>query len=319
MSSKIVQTPIKIVPFPDTTKFKSNTITIDEPIFDPNDKFQDYDHMGKYLVSASSYADDKHQPFNVFNGGKTNSWKTNFNGNKFNFKPKVPYYCQDPYVVIKTEGDMVQTIPSIYQGGGSSTSKYTTMVGNTPYSGEWIQIELPRVSPAYLFRYSILTPTREDGTCTFPKSFLLVGSKDGNNWSYIDLQAVTLTNAPNMNSRIPITYDINTTDYYFFYRFIFIELFPNNGILEINQINLFAFTEPTPNKNAIFEGFENIDSDGIMYSNLHPFKISNIVDETKNTRHLENVIFREEPNDIIFYLPLFLILLTGSFIYKRFY
>jgi len=309
MSSKIVQRPFKVLPLPDGTRFKSNTLTISDAIYDPSDKHEVYDHTGAYKVTASSYADDKHEPYNVFNGGNTSSWKTNYGGNTYIFKPKSQDYCKDPYLVIKEDG-MTQTTPSIYQGGGSTQTKYTTMVGSTAYNGEWIQIQLPTVSPLYLFRYSILTPNGEDGISTFPKSFLLVGSKDGNIWNYIDLQTIPLTNPPDTKIRTPIVYDINSNDHYLFYRFVFIEMFPGNSILEINQINLFAFVEPTPNKNAIEEGFTNMG-----YSN---FNISKYIDDPIKPIDVETIypINKYDSTDI--YFALLLTFLASAMIFLRF-
>jgi len=298
MTSKIVQRPYSVVPFPDGTLFSSNTIKINKKIFDLNDIREDYDHKGTYIVSASSYAgcddgaikcDNDHQPYHVFNGGKTGSWKTNYSGNKYIFKPKLNDYYKDPYLVLGPEGGLTQTVSSIYQGGGSAKTKYTTIVGKTAYNGEWIQIQVPDTSPVYLFRYSILTPDSGDkNICTYPKSFVLVGSKDGNTWNYIDLKNLSLNDAPNTSNRTPIVNNINSQDYYFYYRFIILEMFPNNSILEIDQINLYAFTSPIPNKNAVTESFVGMNS----FSN---YNISTILNEDiehetpiKNNTQIEN-------------------------------
>jgi hypothetical protein len=332
MSSKIKQRPFKIVPIPDdTTKFTSNRLVIEEAIFDENDYRKVYDHIGEYLVSASSYSDKDHMPYNVFNGGGR-SWKTNYADNKYVFtmkESKTPSYCTDPYNSSKNG-------PSSYQGGGSSKTKYTTNVDNKEYNGEWIQIQLPTTSPIYLFRYSILTPVEmkisvpniiNDGfteytVCTFPRSFLVAGSKDGNKWTFLDLQALPLDNPPNTSDRKPRIYDINTSDYYRYLRFIFIDMFPNNKLLEISQINLFGFIEITPNRNAIEEGFANIDS-GISYSG---FEISKVSDETsKQLQHLKHDHIRETvttptptySSTSNIYIPLFLTVIVGSMLIFR--
>jgi hypothetical protein len=149
-----------------------------------------------------------------------------------------------------------------------------------------------------------------DGISTFPKSFLLVGSKDGNKWNYIDLQTIPLTSPPDTKIRTPVVYDINANDYYLFYRFIFIEMFPGNSILEINQINLFAFVEPTPNKNAIGEGFTNMN-----YSN---FKISKYIDDEIKSVDIETIYQIEKSDSTDIFFALFLTFLASTFIFIRF-
>jgi hypothetical protein len=279
MGSKTVQTPYNLVPFPDGTLFSSNTITIDKPIYDSSDIHEDYDHTGTYTVTASSYAGcqssgckNDYKPYNVFNGGQTGSWKSNYSGNKNIFKPKVNDYCKDPYLLLPPEGGLTQTVSSVYQGGGSSKTKYVTMVGQTAYNGEWIQISIPVKTPLNLFRYSLMTPDSGDpNRCSYPKSFVLVGSRDGNVWSYIDLQNLSLNNKPDTSSETPIVYDVNILKHYYYYRFIFLEMFPNNNVIEVSQINLYVTTEPTTNRNAV-SGFQNMSS----YSN---YTLSNTLNE----------------------------------------
>jgi len=267
--------------------FKRNDIYIEDPIYDPSDRHENYDHTGEYIISASSYSDEKHMPFNAFNGGKTGTWKTNFKNNPFVFKKKksgtVPSYCQDPYFAIPKltvaetpKKVLAQTVPSNYQGGGSEQTKYTTMVGNTPYRGEWIQIQVPTTSPIFLFRYSIFTPNSDD-ICTFPKTFLLLGSKDGSKWEYIDFQTLPLSKAYDYTDiSSPVVYNLNTTEYYVYFRFVFVELFPGNSVLEISQINLYTFLEHTPNVTAVEEGFTNKCNTKLNYSN---FQISTYISE----------------------------------------
>jgi len=302
MSSKIKQKPFQILPFPDgRTKFTSNTLVIDNPMFDENDIHEIYDHTGEYVVTASSYSDNTHMPYNVFNGGRVSSWKTNFADNKYVFKTEapIPGYCKDPY-------NSSNNGPSSYQGGGSSKTKYVTKVDNIDYKGEWIQIQLPTTSPIYLFRYSITTPRQNDDICRFPRSFLLAGSKDGSNWTYIDLQTLQLNNPPSTSDK---TYNVNVAEHYRYLRFIFLDMFPKNKFLEINKIDLYGFITITPNRNAIEEGFDNIDSK-FSYSG---FEISK--DINKPTQHMKDD-HTPETNSIL-YIPLGLTAIIGGLLLFR--
>jgi hypothetical protein len=117
-----------------------------------------------------------------------------------------------------------------------------------------------------------MTPDSGDpNRCSYPKSFVLVGSRDGAIWSYIDLQNLSLNNRPNTSSETPIVYNVNIQKYYYYYRFIFLEMFPNNNVIEVSQINLYVTTAPTPNRNAV-SGFQNMSS----YSN---YTLSNTLNE----------------------------------------
>jgi hypothetical protein len=316
--------PFKVVPFPDGTIIKNNYFTIRDPIYDPNDVHENYDHVGDYIITASSFADDKHKPFNAFNGGKTGSWKTNYKKNPYIFKSetdgKVYDYCQNPYFTLEKLGDLVQTIPSNYQGGGSQQTVYSTLVGvlKNRYGGEWIQIQLPDANPIYLFRYSIRTPSNKD-LCTHPKSFLLLGSKDGKTWQYIDMQVLALTDAPKYTGlSSSVVYEINSTDYFYYFRFVITEMFPGNGVLEISQISLFTFLEHTPNPNAVEEGFMNRTPNQINYSN---FQLSSNLPEIFPTIPTDIVPYEDKKLDdgiqIQLVICFFLTILASSMFYYK--
>jgi hypothetical protein len=301
--------PLLLVPMPDGTTFKSNTLSINSPIYDTADVKQIYTHKGDYVVTSSSYADDSHIPANVFNNDKS-TWKSNYKDNNFDFKCLIPKYSKDPY-------SNANKGPSIYQGGGLPENYFITMVNNNSYKGEWIQIRLPNDNeafPMYLFRYTIETPAREEGETNLPKTFLLVGSVDGNKWEYIDMRTLPLDQQPTNNSK---TYDVNVLSYYYYYRFIFIDFFPKNSVAEISNIRLYGYTELTPNKNAIREGFTNITNDyKLSYSQ---FNLSKQLDEfIKPEPH--NIVKVVDINhasnkDNTIYMSIFLTILASSIIY----
>jgi hypothetical protein len=262
MSSNI---PLLILPLPDGTQFKSDTLEISKPIYDKNDVKKHYNHIGKYIVTSSSFPDKNHLPYNVFNNDNS-TWKSNYTGNDFRFKGSTQSYKQDPYTNL-TIG------PSVYQGGGLPETFYVTIVENMPYNGEWLQVQIPEGEyPIYLFRYTISTPKRKDGISSFPKTFLLVGSVDGSTWEYIDMHTLALTQKKNVTE---MTFDINSLNYYYYYRFIFVDFFPECSIVEINKISMYGFLDQTPNLNAVREGFDNYNHP-VNYSD---FKISNQLNE----------------------------------------
>jgi hypothetical protein len=300
--------PIQIVPFPDGTVFKTNSIVIQDKIYDKNDTMKKYDHTGKYVITSSSYSSKTTTPASAFNGNKEIFWQTNFKGNSNIFDPVVDAYSSDPY----TNSD---SGASAYQGGGLDKNTYVTMVGKddkkTPIKGEWIQIELPKTNPVYIFRYSILTPKPQGGVVSFPKKFLLVGSKDGILWEYIDQR--NLVDPPDTTNRDAIVFDVNSTDYYFFYRLIVGEMYSKNNILRINQINLFGMVSETPNRDA----FTNMEGNRVQYydfnnpsTNYANFSISNAQEFMNDNKEIVKI-----DNNKIFYGILFTTLVTSSILF----
>jgi hypothetical protein len=272
--------PIQILPFPDGKQFTNNTYTNDTPIYDTNDIYKKYDHTGTFVISSSSYYDKNTMPYNVVNNNRETYWQCNSTANSYKFVPPVTAYSQTPYTNSAVG-------PSAYQGGGvTNQNLFTTQVGIdenhlTMVNGEWIQIEIPKTSPVYLFRYSILAPASSGGIDFFPKKFILVGSKDGIKWDYIDQR--NLVDPPgDLSDRSPITFDVNSVEYYFFYRLIIGEMYTNNSIVRINQFNIFGMVEETPNRDA----FTNMSDNKVMpYYDNHqyesPFSISNPVPDKK--------------------------------------
>jgi hypothetical protein len=69
----------------------------------------------------------------------------------------------------------------------TSTGQYvgttTTIAGNTVYSGEWLQIQLPNA--IYLSSFTIV-PRAGNETARSPRSFVVLGSNNGSTWSLVD-------------------------------------------------------------------------------------------------------------------------------------
>lgn len=223
---------------------------------------------GDYIATASSYSNGQvnsltnTKAFNAFNGSTTTFWQSDFmnnpdyDSNKFLNKA----YSQNPY----TEEN-----PSSYQGGGIVNNTYGTIVtsgkNNTTINGEWLQIQLPY--SIHLYKYDILTPFIGEKN-TFPKKFLVVGSNDGKTWNYIDQR-----NVQNISgSATPVTYNVNSSTKYSYFRLIISELEEGNGYVAINQWNLTGTFFLTVNKEAFTQMSKSITT---APSNPNYFDINN--------------------------------------------
>jgi hypothetical protein len=238
---------IQIVPLPISIKpFISNTLTVEVPAtevgntklsntYTGNVKLSDT-YTGNYIVSSSSYCDDSHLAFNVFNNDTTKYWQCDFSGNqKFDkrlFSYKTPY-IQNPYLTSPSK-------PSVYQsnGGGNDSITFKTNANNgNTYSGEWIQIQIPTNRPYYLSSTSILTPPKMD-ICTFPQHFVILGSidpeKEGWNLLFERIQKKEV----DTSKKTPIVFKMNTDKPACYFRLIICSLFPKNEIAQLTNWSL---------------------------------------------------------------------------------
>jgi len=237
---------IKIVPVPKHV-FTSNTLIVADPI---DDNESNYNHVGKYIASSSSYSSEDRFAKNAFNPISDSFWQCDYadnsNYNKHTFAYKEPYKY-NPYI---KAGDG----PSIYRpiGGGVANTTMTTWVNQdnkkTIISGEWLQVQIPDDFAVHLFKYSILTPTPINNVITFPKSFLVVGSLDGTAWDIID-QQVTQDDM-NTADRKPRVFNINSTKKYTYFRLIITSLFKGMDIVSINQWALYGTALASVNRDA---------------------------------------------------------------------
>uniref|UniRef100_A0A6C0JI05 F5/8 type C domain-containing protein n=1 Tax=viral metagenome TaxID=1070528 RepID=A0A6C0JI05_9ZZZZ len=235
--------PIQLVPFTDNDiLFTSSKLTVTKPIVDNS---FNYSHMGDYVVSASSFKNDTCAPFHAFNNLSTSYWETDSSGNAdFNNQSSEQRsysaaYIQNPY----SNSTMAN---SSYQGGGLKANNWSTMVGQNPIQGEWLQITLPSQQPIFLYKYSILTPVPVGGIMTFPSKFMVVGSSDGVNWDYVDQQ--NLSTPRDTSDGKPVVFNLNVTKNYNYYRLIVSEMFKQNSVLRINEWALYGTTEHVVNK-----------------------------------------------------------------------
>lgn len=263
--------PIQIIPFPDNTKFTKNEIVIKKPIYDKNDIYNDYDHIGEYTISSSSFQKGNNA-YNAFNEDDT-IWESSetLGINSYD------NYDYDTKTVIKNKYtyDVLPFGPSYYN------STNNTNIENSTILGEWIQIQLPK--SFYLYSYCIRVPVIKNdkypnissnsidnslikNTSFFPKAFMLVGSNDGNSWDYLDQK--TLINTPEKitkfnegycydKNRNEIRIQINSINNYSFYRFVVTALFPGNKNLKISNLSFYGYVkEPVQNSSTLKNNLE---------------------------------------------------------------
>lgn len=292
--SKNCPTPVIMLPFPNNRVFIDNSINIIDKI---DDSSNTYDHMGKYIVSSSSYYDNITKPFNAFNNDKT-FWKSNNTENYYDFPSSdgdIRPYTTQPYTT------QINSNISIYQGGSAPSSIETlnyyitnTISKSKPtVNGEWLQIQLP--NPIVLTNYSIATPfdDKNNGLQYFPSKFTVVGSNDGTVWNYIDSSDNSITgssNTPSINILNPnVTFSINNnTNGYSYYRLILESMQKNISCVRITQWQLTGYPYVSEN----FVGYINKQ---YSYYNFYPslnssssFSISepmSIIEDTKNNKN----------------------------------
>jgi hypothetical protein len=307
--------PIQIIPFPDNTEFTKNEIVIKKPIYDKNDMYNDYDHIGEYIISSSSFQKGNNA-YNAFNENDT-IWESSesLGINSYN------NYDYDTKTVIKNKYtyDVLPFGPSYYN------STNNTNIENSTILGEWIQIKLPK--PFYLYSYCIKVPVIKndkypiissnsidknknliENTSFFPKAFMLVGSNDGNSWDYLDQK--TLINTPEkMNkfnegycydkNRNEIRIQINSINNYSFYRFVVTALFPGNKNIKISNLSFYGYVkEPVQNSSTLKNNLEPSKKNNscCQESNKESFSGIRNSQEYLTEMELNNLSFNNDSN-----------------------
>lgn len=285
--------PLQIIPIPSSkVSFSSNKLIVEDPIIDNSLNFT---HTGTYTITSSSFASNNTLPYNAFNNISSKYWQCDYMNNKDfgNTIPPPTYtkaYTKNPYTNSATGN-------SAYQGGGSSENKWSTIIGQgsggtggkgsdtTPIFGEWIQIHIPKEIPAYLFRYSILTPIPKGNALTFPTKFIILGSETGPdkegeayNWQYVDQQ--NLATPKDTSSQVPVVFNLNSTNSYHYYRLIITEMPPNNSIVRISQFTIDVMPILTINRDA----FTTMSNSDMGVRSLQYF---NLLDSHRNSHYVD--------------------------------
>ena len=194
-----------------------------------------YSPNGEYEITASSYASNNTQPYNICNQDTRDYWECDFKSNPNFISGKYDQYTQNAY----DAGDKF----SPYQGGGSSKNTWTTTIGkNNNIRGEWLQVHIPY--NVYLTNYNIETPQYSRNN-TFPMKFVLVASIDGNNWVQLDQQNLNYNQLPS-GKQIKRTFPVVTVDRYSYFRLIFSQMGPSIKTVKISQFGLFGKTMLEP-------------------------------------------------------------------------
>lgn len=197
--------------------------TIDEEIYSRFDINQNYDHMGEYIIKASSFNDANSKPEFAFNNSDK-GWKSK---NNITSNSQTITVVKKDNNTFSSIGPVANSYSQIHFGpsyfNNSSTSNVKgNKIGNN-IKGEWLEIKLPQ--PIYLFKYTIKVPpptlTKNDDLkdllakynitnvptianysnyytgnmnsdyfiSHIPKVFTVVGSNNGSEWYYVDHQS----------------------------------------------------------------------------------------------------------------------------------
>jgi hypothetical protein len=322
---------IKVIPIP-KYNINSNNFNVTQPIYDNS---FNYNHTGNYSITSSSYYKN-FKPYNAFNKvGLNNSipWvcdSSNSNTITTNYTP----YSQPPYYNSNNS-----EINCSYQGGGNKNGKlknyWETIIkggkdlSNSTIAGEWIQIKIPTLrnesNTIYLYNYSILTPIPTNGIYTFPTKFMIVGSKDGETWNYVDQRNLSIIDTTNQE---PIKFNINSIESYSYFRLIIIEMPPQNYFVSISnwQLNFVPILKYNPetftNMNTNYDYF-HFTSNKMVENNHSTYAISKPLENEQNEQNKkieEHIFFNDNQlhnENIITPFLIFILAISLFFYYKN--
>jgi hypothetical protein len=97
--------------------------------------------------------------------------------------------------------------------GGNYTGSVSTVVSETTYNGEWLQLQLP--APQALAQYTLRPNDNPTFTTNMASSWVVAGSTDGTTWTLIDTQSNITW--PNSAAK---TYTVTGSAAYTYYRLI---------------------------------------------------------------------------------------------------
>lgn len=204
----------------DSGKINSNTSTVSGV---NNKNILLYFPNGKYIFTASSTANVNSSPYMAFDGDLTTFWQCNTKGNN---------YKTDPY---KLGNYLDNTSP--YVGGGDSATTWTTTINGIDVGGEWLQVQIPYAT--YVHQYSIYTPIQS----SYPYLFTVVGSNDGVTWNYIDQQNEAMSYFDVANSVNVMTFKVNSTDKYSYFRLVITEISKYTPFIQICSWSIIGGTK----------------------------------------------------------------------------
>ncbi len=126
----------------------------------------------------------------------------------------------------------------VYNAGtGAYTGAESTTIDGTPYTGEWIQLEVP--SPIVPSGFYINEPTNHS------TSVIVAGSYDGTTWKLLN---TALPIVPTTGENFIST---STLMYYKYFRYIIRTITPGNTYCSIKQFNIYSNEEFTNYSNVI--------------------------------------------------------------------
>lgn len=156
-----------------------------------------YGGSGTYIARGSSLYNSTTGPaWRAFDNNKSTFWETT--GNQYSGTPGTVY-------------------------GGTQT----TTVGGTAYPGEWLQIQLPEAMS--LDSYSMYSRSSVFDY-RMPYNWIIAGSNDGTTWT----QVTSTSGESGWKGQDPITYNINSTTPYLYFRLIVSAIVDGSGAQNVN-------------------------------------------------------------------------------------
>jgi hypothetical protein len=141
--------------------------------------------QGVYVASASSENTSGFYAWQAFNKNPANSWSST--------------------------GNLYNSSTGVYAGAASNV---TVDVTGTSYVGEWIQVQMP--SSIILSNYQVQQRGDAGATTGEPKTWWVLGSRDGTNWSLVDQRSNITWNGAGSNNYMTV----QSSQAFTFYRFV---------------------------------------------------------------------------------------------------
>jgi hypothetical protein len=182
-------------------------IIFEEGKFDRNDTTNTYTQAGYTVTANATHENRNHEPWVIFNDNFTadDEWQisTNLGGDRYS----------------ETDG----TYNSGVNLAGSTVADQT-------YNGDWVQVSLPQ--KIKLARMNLGTGV-DYGDSRMPEEGVLLGSNNGTTWSNVLAFGQT-----SYQHSVFTKIDVNSSDYYSYYRMIWLKITAGNDSTHRNRASL---------------------------------------------------------------------------------
>ena len=133
-----------------------------------------------------------------------------------------------------------ETVDRYNSSTGAHTGGVSTAVSGTSYSGDWIQIKLPKKIRIEHVNFGTQTTYGYDRV---PISGIIAGSTNGSDWTLV--KNFTKTSSDFIMGEFT-QIDVNNTEYYDYYRFIAVTLVGGDTRYACQELEYYGYEEPAP-------------------------------------------------------------------------